>query len=153
MYCKKCGEFIPDGKNVCPKCGQEMSMEKIGEAKESDKETEREISSSTTNILKASPISEEKDSKKISGWCWCAIASFLCGCYTFYKGIDRLTNYDSGEYYPYETVNAYVGGDAYNYIINGTHATAFFVLTTMFVLAGIGLLIIHYVSHQRKGFN
>ena len=64
MYCKKCGEFIPDGKNVCPKCGQEMFMEKIGEAKESDKETEREISSSTTNILKASLISEEKIARK-----------------------------------------------------------------------------------------
>lgn len=38
--------------------------------------------------------------------------------------------------------NAYVGGDAYNYIINGTYATAFFVLATLFVILGIGLLIL-----------
>ena len=38
------------------------------------------------------------------------------------------------DFYVDEPVNTWVGGDAYNYIINGTHATAFFVLA-------IGLLI------------
>lgn len=84
--------------------------------------------------------------KSFSIWCWLALVSLLCGAFTFYKGIDRMINYDNGEHYPYDLVNAYVGGDAYNYIINGTHATAFFVLTTMFVLAGIGFIIIHYLS-------
>ena len=59
-----------------------------------------------------------------------------------------MLNYDSGDYYPYKYVNAYVGGDAYNYIINGTYATAYFVLTTMFVLAAVGLVIIHYLSYH-----
>ena len=153
MYCKKCGEFVPDGSKVCPKCGQEILAERGEALKENDKMIKKENLSSTTNSSETRTMSDEKNSKKISGWCWCAIASFLCGCFTFYKGIDRLVNYDSGEHYPYETVNAYVGGDAYNYIINGTHATAFFVLTTMFVLAGIGLIIIHYVSRRRKEIN
>ena len=61
-----------------------------------------------------------------------------------------MVNYENPESSYREHVNAYVGGDAYNYIINGTHATAFFVLTTMFVLAAIGLLIIHYVSAADK---
>lgn len=51
---------------------------------------------------------------------------------------------------PHKYVNAYVGGDAYNYIINGTYATAFFVLTAMFVLAAIGLVIIHYLSQKEN---
>ena len=32
--------------------------------------------------------------------------------------------------------HAYVGGDAYNYIINGTHATALVVLASMLALVG-----------------
>ena len=51
-----------------------------------------------------------------------------------YKGYDKMTNYDNSDY-SYE--NAYVGGDAYNYIINGTHATAFFVLAIGFLISGI----------------
>lgn len=38
------------------------------------------------------------------------------------KSYDKYTNYMNSDYYP---KNAYVGGDAYNYIINGTYFTAF----------------------------
>lgn len=91
-----------------------------------------------------------KTANQLSKWCWLSILSLLCGCFTFYKGIDRMVNYYNPEYSIRDRVNVYVGGDAYNYIINGTHATAFFVLTTMFVLAAIGLLIVHYVSEAGK---
>ena len=60
-----------------------------------------------------------------------------------------MTNYYNSEYSS-RLVNAYVGGDAYNYIINGTYATAFFVLTAMFVLAAVGFIIIHYLSQERS---
>lgn len=86
--------------------------------------------------------------KRHSVWSILSIISLACACITFFKGIDKMVNYDNGDYYPYELVNAYVGGDAYNYIINGTYSTAFFVLTTMFVLASIGLMILHYVSKK-----
>lgn len=33
-------------------------------------------------------------------------------------------------------VNAVVGGDAYNYIINGTHAVAYILLALIFVIIG-----------------
>ena len=83
--------------------------------------------------------------RKFSLWSFLSGGSFMCGCYTLFKGIDKLTNYENTDY---SSINAYVGGDAYNYIINGTHATAYFVLSTMFVLAAIGLLIVHYISRQ-----
>ena len=131
MYCKKCGAKVEEGNNICPNCGFENVNATI--------QMEEEVHFNE----------EKKESKyKLSGWCWGAIASLICGCFTFYKGIDKMINYNSGDYYPYKAVNAYVGGDAYNYIINGTHATAFFVLTTMFAMMAIGLLIIHYISKK-----
>ena len=84
--------------------------------------------------------------KKICLWSVLAAISFVCSLFTFFKGIDKMTNYYNGKY---EQVNVYVGGDAYNYIINGNYATGFFVLTTMFVLAAIGLMILHYVSREK----
>ena len=47
---------------------------------------------------------------------------------------------------PYDLHNAYVGGDAYNYIINGNYATACFVLATMFVIIGFGVLVFAYLK-------
>ncbi len=92
----------------------------------------------------------EKDSFKIYRMVLAfAAASFLGSCVTLYKGIDKMTNYYNSEYSS-KLVNAYVGGDAYNYIINGTYATAFFVLTAMFALAAVGFIIIHYLSKERS---
>ena len=79
----------------------------------------------------------KRTASKFTVWCW------------LYKGIDKMTNYYNSEYSS-KLVNAYVGGDAYNYIINGTYATAFFVLTAMFALAAVGFIIIHYLSKERS---
>ncbi len=91
----------------------------------------------------------KRTASKFTVWCWLAAASFLGSCVTLYKGIDKMTNYYNSEYSS-KLVNAYVGGDAYNYIINGTYATAFFVLTAMFALAAVGFIIIHYLSKERS---
>ena len=73
------------------------------------------------------------------------------GALTTYKSLDGES---AGGYYAfdnrYSSIDEYVGGDAYNYIINGTYATAFFVLTAMFVLAAIGLVVVHYVSQKEE---
>jgi len=91
----------------------------------------------------------QSTAKKGSIWSALAGASLGCSFYTFYKGIDKMTNYYNSENHPELNENAYVGGDAYNFIINGNYATAFFVLTAMFVLAAIGLMILHYVSREK----
>lgn len=139
MYCEKCGAMIPNGQSKCEKCGWEAPKNK----------QETVISSIEEQAL---TVSEQKHSEKAktkwSVWCYLAIASLCCGAFTFYKGLDKMFRYDSGDSYPHKYVNAYVGGDAYNYIINGTYATAFFVLTAMFVLAAIGLVAVHYVSKK-----
>lgn len=84
--------------------------------------------------------------RKASIWSTLAGCSLGCSFYTLYKGVDKMTNYYNSDY---KQINAYVGGDAYNYIINSNYATAFFVLTAMFVLAAIGLMILHYVSREK----
>ena len=52
------------------------------------------------------------------------LASAIFVCLGFYK-MFAYSNTD------YSYVNAYVGGDCYNYIINGTYAIAYFVLAMM----------------------
>ena len=140
MYCKKCGTMIPDGQLKCEKCGWEVPRNNPEEA------FHIEANALTTPIQKHQKVAKNK----LSVWCYLAIVSLCCGAFTFYEGLDKMFRYDSGDSYPYKYVNAYVGGDAYNYIINGTYATAFFVLTAMFVLAAIGLVTVHYVSQKEE---
>ena len=64
-------------------------------------------------------------------------------------GFDKIYSYDNGELYPYTYHNAYVGGDAYNYIINGNYATAFFVLTLTFAMLGVGFCVLAYIRQYR----
>ncbi len=55
-------------------------------------------------------------------FCLAAVFIILFGIMT-YKGYDKITNYYNSDYSMLNK-NAYVGGDAYNYIINGTYAAA-----------------------------
>lgn len=48
-------------------------------------------------------------------------------------------------------INAYVGGDAYKYIINANYATAYFVLALIFTIIGCTLLICNVL--QKGGSN
>ncbi len=65
-----------------------------------------------------------------------AICFYIASAFTLYKGYDKMTNYYMSESYSSLNENAYVGGDAYNYIINGNYATGFFVLSMGFLLSG-----------------
>ena len=79
-------------------------------------------------------------------WGTLSAISFICCLIMIGLGLDKMFIYDNGEYYPFEYHNAYVGGDAYNYIINGNYATGFFVLATMFALLFIGFIAVMYLE-------
>jgi hypothetical protein len=64
-----------------------------------------------------------------------ALIFYIVAGVMFYKGYDKMANYKNSDYSSLN-VNAYVGGDAYNYIINGTYATGFFVLGIGFLISG-----------------
>lgn len=84
-------------------------------------------------------------------WKGLSCISFLVSAAALSLGLDKMLYYDNGEYYPYEYHNVYVGGDAYNYIINGNYATGFFVLAAMFALMGIGFIALYYLSKMADG--
>ena len=56
--------------------------------------------------------------------------------YFFYKAYDRMLNYENPDY-DGNYINVHVGGDAYNYIINGTHATVFALIAIGFMLSAL----------------
>ena len=88
---------------------------------------------------------EEKSIYKgFSAACFTAAAGSLTA------GIYKMFVYNNGDSYPYKPHNAYVGGDAYNYMSNGNYATAFFVLMAAFALMGIGFLVLFYLSKMSE---
>ena len=63
-----------------------------------------------------------------------------CAVFT-YNSFDKYSNYANSELSISNNVNAYVGGDAYNYIINGTYFIAFAVYSAGSAIAGLICLI------------
>lgn len=66
----------------------------------------------------------------------------------FYKGFDVKTNYYNSENYGSLNKNAYVGGDAYNYIINGTYFTGYMVIGSTCLLASVILGCTHIITER-----
>lgn len=63
------------------------------------------------------------------------VASLLLGLFSLVTAYDKKDRYYNSESLTSLNENAYVGGDAYNYIINGTHFTGYMV-------QGMGFLVI-----------
>ncbi|EPD85990.1 MULTISPECIES: hypothetical protein [Paenibacillus] len=68
------------------------------------------------------------------------------GCLLIYLGFDKKFNYYSSEKFTDLNRNAYVGGDAYNYIINSNYFTGYgvlgcsaFICATMFFCTALYL--------------
>ncbi len=52
-------------------------------------------------------------------------------------GFDKINNYSNSDLFYSSNTNAYVGGDAYNYIINGTYFTGYMVLAIGFLISSV----------------
>lgn len=86
-----------------------------------------------------------KKSNQIA-WNVFSIISFIVSGIMIYLGYDKKTNYFSSTISSSLTKNAYVGGDAYNYIINSSYSTGYYVLALLFVVIGIGFIIASYLD-------
>jgi hypothetical protein len=67
-----------------------------------------------------------------------SITLYFISCVFLGMGFHKLYKYDSSSYEP---VNAYVGGDAYNYIINMGFATSLFIVALILSMVATGVLI------------
>ncbi|MDR7856063.1 hypothetical protein [Tissierella sp.] len=88
------------------------------------------------------------------------ILFILSSVVPFYLGFDKLLNYsnnynsslDASTSYltAVESVNAYVGGDAYNYIINANYFTGYMVLGLALILIGGIILICNQIKQSKN---
>lgn len=93
-----------------------------------------------------------EDEAPHTGWKRFSTFSFIACFLSVGLGLYKLLFYANPEEYYELHMNVYVGGDAYNYIINGTHATAYFVLATMWAIFAIGAAIMNHlkISEDKK---
>lgn len=70
------------------------------------------------------------------------MVSIVCISFGFYK----MFVYENPESYVIESKNTYVGGDAYNYIINANYTTSYFILALLFVVIGSTFFIASFLN-------
>ncbi len=139
IKCPKCENLISGQASVCPHCGYKTSASQP---------------LAVASSAHASPSNEMKQAiaKKlvIAAIIVAILASiflmrgfYVKNVYENYSSSDAFYDYDSN-------VNAYVGGDAYNYIINGTYFAGFMALSGALYICAVGLwscsLVLKYSS-------
>lgn len=81
----------------------------------------------------------------------CAIGSYVLSLLSVLMGLNKMFIYKNGSAIE-NSVNAYVGSDASNYIINASYATAWFVLSVLFVIVGFTFVFVHYQNLKQNTF-
>ena len=150
MFCKKCGNVLGTDL-VCQSCGYKNELDE-GLYNIQEKEIVQSEENIVERLNDEKPVVKEciKESvvrNKI--WAWLSGMMFLVSIIPLYKGYDKITHYYCSESFSSLNKNAYVGGDAYNYIINAGYATAFWVLAVGAALLGVGFLIVYYLSGKK----
>ncbi|SER79539.1 hypothetical protein [Salipaludibacillus aurantiacus] len=77
------------------------------------------------------------------------ISYIVAGIFTG-VGFHKLFVYESHNILFEEAKNAYVEGDAYNYIINANYATAYFTLAILFTMIGSTFLIANFLTKRAE---
>ena len=141
IKCVECGAELPTGTKICPNCGINLKMETAPNNIDN-------VSVLIKNDMVIPPSekndSNKKNDKKPLITIFKNISIVICiitlciGLFATLEGIDKKNNYYNSENYTSLNENAYVGGDAYNFIINGTYFTAYFTLASgMYVVSAI----------------
>lgn len=103
--------------------------------------------SQENQTLSNNDVLEQKATTK--DWDTKVIGSFIISGIFIIIGFYKMFVYSNSEYSD-NNVNTYVGGDAYNYIINANYSTAYFILALIFTIIGCTLLI-YNVLQRREG--
>lgn len=78
-----------------------------------------------------------------------SVISFIISILNFYFGFDKKNNYFNPDSIRFDSVNAYVGGDAYNYIINASYFTGYMVIAGTFLICATLFLITGFIIKQK----
>ena len=152
VKCPECGlENIQSNLQACPNCGfpirDYFSNESSGETNLYNSHSSYSTPVVSSAIIvepekentetkpKTNPSPQRQTSSNLGIFVF-AVVLYILSAVMLYKGYDKMTNYRNSDTYYSINQNAYVGGDAYNYIINGTYATGFFVLSMGFFISG-----------------
>lgn len=103
-----------------------------------------------SNQISQKDENEDGTNRKTSNGKDVAIIFFILSGVFLGIGFYKLLAYDNSTYDP---VNVYVGGDAYNYIINSNLATAYFTVAILFTLIALGFLLIGTIKHKAMSGN
>lgn len=80
-----------------------------------------------------------------------AIISYICSAIFIGLGFHKMFVYENPEYsFMGDPVNVYVGGDAYNYIINANYATAYFALAIFCAVVGMTFIVWSLIVSNNK---
>lgn len=136
MNCKNCGKELADGMEMCRECeeleGREEDITGTETKTEDKSETKGAVDFRNNNYQEISFV--------------CIVMGILSWCYGFYK----FLCYRRESTIQYDAMNAYVGSDAYNYIINGNYFIAFSVIGSTLLI--IGVLLRLYTNLAKGGF-
>lgn len=88
---------------------------------------------------------EAAEIQKKTIWDAKVIISFIVSAIFICVGFNKMLNYELGGDYG-DGVNSYVGGDAYNYIINGNYTIAYFVLALLCSVVACTFLIVNVLQ-------
>lgn len=120
IRCPECGQEIKDTEISCPECGYPIAKYK------KKKEVKRKSCVDGLRSMRTKVIIF-------------AIICFAVSGIFFAKGNNVKNEYYNSDYSALNK-NAYVGGDAYNYIINGTYFTGYSVIASAALLSGMILI-------------
>ena len=135
MYvkCPKCGQMLtsdPGSVGACPKCNTRVVFPKEDVEK---------------NIPGVNTKERFQTQSGGAGLLVFGILFFIAAGYFLFQAYDKMTNYRNTDF---SSVNAYVGGDAYNYIINGTYSTTYAVIALVFIVCAFGCLILREIKRK-----
>ena len=138
MFCPKCGNEISEEDKTCSKCGCDIISDSLNADNEKSGINDTEVISNNTKV------SIIQNTKYYS----CAKVSYFFSLVPLFIGFYKLFAYKNNEY-SLSNINAYVGGDAYNYIINAGYACSYFILFLSLFVLGSALLICNEIVKSR----
>lgn len=143
IKCPECGKEVEVKNGICPLCGYPLSEEIHTEKKECESQDADVVPVEKSKLDFESNSEEKQNKSKNDGAKYLStilvvigIISFILGSTFMYKGFYKKNNYYYSETYSILNENAYVGGDAYNMIINGTYFAGYVALAAgMYVVS------------------